>query len=156
MDRAGLDAYGRPEVPTACGIALDWLDLDEDEHAETMAGAPDDIRERIEAANYFFATAAEACRFQAHIKQSGKSKLPWRYRWPDEILARLRAFNAQRAELERLTGLPSTTARDSSPPSPADTAASDSASGPAKRKTTKRAAKKPSSQPLFDNDRKPS
>ncbi len=119
MDRAVLDAYGWVEVPTACGFALDWLDLDDDELAETLASAPDDIRERIESADYFFPDAAGACRFQSHIKKSGKGKLPWRYRWPDDvrddILARLLALNAQRAELERLTGLPSTGAATATP-----------------------------------------
>ena len=37
-----------------------------------------------------------------------KKKKPWRYRWPDEVrdevLARLLALNAQRAEEERLAG----------------------------------------------------
>ena len=123
MDRAVLDAYGWVEVPTACGFALDWLDLDDDELAETLAGAPDDIRERIESADYFFASAAEACRFQSHIKKSGRGKLPWRYRWPDDvrddILARLLALNAQRAELERLTGLPGEAARRNTTSDPA-------------------------------------
>ena len=39
---------------------------------------------------------------------SRKRKKPWRYRWPDdvrdEVLARLLALNAQRAEEERLAG----------------------------------------------------
>ena len=45
---------------------------------------------------------------QAHIKKKGRGKLPWRYRWPDDvrddILARLLALNAERAERERLSG----------------------------------------------------
>lgn len=40
--------------------------------------------------------------------ESGKRRKPWRYRWPDEIrdevLARLLALNAERAEAERLQG----------------------------------------------------
>jgi hypothetical protein len=142
MDRAVLDAYGWPEVPTACGFALDWLDLDDDELAETLASAPDDIRERIESADYFFSGAQGACRFQSHIKKSGKGKLPWRYRWPDDvrddILARLLALNAQRAELERLTGI-------------SDTEAAPTAHK-AKRakKASKRTAKKSAPRPLLD------
>ena len=158
MDRAVLDAYGWNDVPTACGFALDWLDLDDDELPDTLASAPDDIRERIESADYFFPDAAAACRFQSHIKQSGRGKLPWRYRWPDEVrddvLARLLALNAARAELERLTGLPGGASGGSPSVSPD---ASDSPSRPEKPKTakrmTKRVAKKASSQPLFDNDR---
>ncbi len=44
------DANGCAAVPTACGFALDWLDLDDDELAETLASTPDDIRERITTA----------------------------------------------------------------------------------------------------------
>ena len=128
-----------------CGFALDWLDLDDDELAETLASAPDDIRERIESADYFFASAAEACRFQSQIKQSGKSKLPWRYRWPDEtrddILARLLALNAARAELERLTGLPGAKPKAKDAP---DSAANDesTAAPPAKANRAKKASKR--------------
>ena len=43
--------------------------------------------------------------------ERGRKKKPWRYRWPDdvrdEILARLMALNAQRAQEERLAGLKS-------------------------------------------------
>ena len=158
MDRAVLDAYGWVEVPTACGFALDWLDLDDDELAETLASAPDDIRERIESAHYFFATAAEACRFQAHIKQSGKSKLPWRYRWPDDvrddILARLLALNAKRAELERLTGLPGATpsrAPDSATAEDANSTAAPPAKAKRAKKASKRATKKSAPRPMFDD-----
>jgi hypothetical protein len=154
MDRAVLDAYGWVEVPTACGFALDWLDLDDDELADTLASAPDDIRERIESADYFFPDAASACRFQSHIKQSGKSKLPWRYRWPDDtrddILARLLALNAARAELERLTGLPATTARPESDDNDESTATPPAKAKRAK-KASKRATKKSSPRPMFDD-----
>jgi hypothetical protein len=123
MDRAVLDAYGWQDVQPVCGFALDWLDLDDDELAGTLASAPDDIRERMESADYFFPDAASACRFQSHIKKDGKGKLPWRYRWPDDtrddILARLLALNAARAELERLTGLPGGGSRVSASASPA-------------------------------------
>jgi hypothetical protein len=155
MDRAVLDAYGWNDVPTACGFALDWLDLDDDELADTLASAPDDIHERIESADYLFPDAAAACRFQSHIKQSGKGKLPWRYRWPDEVrddvLARLLALNAARAELERLTGLPAATpSRD--PDSATDGDAESTAAPKAKRakKASKRATKKSVPRPMFD------
>jgi hypothetical protein len=162
MDRAVLDAYGWNDVPTACGFALDWLDLDDDELADTLASAPDDIRERIESAAYFFPDAAAACRFQSHIKQSGKGKLPWRYRWPDEVrddvLARLLALNAHRAELERLTGLPSSgsvaTRSDSASPAASD-ANSDAPTAPKPKlakKATKRASKQSAPRPMFDDD----
>ena len=158
MDRAVLDAYGWKDVPTACGFALDWLDLDDDELADTLASAPDDIRERIESADYFFPDAAAACRFQSHIKQSGRGKLPWRYRWPDEVrddvLARLLALNAARAELERLTGLSSGTSGSGSTASPdgSDSDADGPAPSKAKRakKATKRESKKSAPRPMFD------
>ena len=115
MDRAVLAAYEWPDVPTACGFALDWLDLDDDELENTLAEAPDDVRERIESADYFFPDAASASRFQSHIKKQGRGKLPWRHRWPDDVrddvLARLLALNVERAEAERLAGL-------SAPPHP--------------------------------------
>jgi hypothetical protein len=154
MDRAVLDAYGWNDVPTACGFALDWLDLDDDELADTLASAPDDIRERIESADYFFPDAAAACRFQSHIKQSGKGKLPWRYRWPDDVrddvLARLLALNAQRAELERLTGLPgSTTKPVSNAPSGSD---APSRKARSTTKASKRVTKKAAPRPLLDDD----
>ncbi len=163
MDRAVLDAYGWNNVPTACGFALDWLDLDDDELADTLASTPDDIRERIEAADYFFPDAAAACRFQSHIKQSGKGKLPWRYRWPDEVrddvLARLLALNATRAELERLTGLPSSGSAatrsdaDSASPAASDTDSDTPTKPKPKRakKTSKRASKKSAARPMFDD-----
>jgi hypothetical protein len=147
MDRAVLDAYGWQDVQPVCGFALDWLDLDDDELADTLASAPDDIRERIESADYFFPDAASACRFQSHIKKDGKGKLPWRYRWPDEVrddvLARLLALNAQRAELERLTGLPGV----SSKPSP--DADADSGDSPPKAKP---ATKKSAPRPLLNDE----
>ena len=151
MDRAVLDAYGWNDVPAACGFALDWLDLDDDELADTLASAPDDIRERIESADYFFPDAAAACRFQSHIKQSGKAKLPWRYRWPDEVrddvLARLLALNATRAELERLTGLPGA----SSKPRPDDDAVDSPPKAKQARRASKRMSKKSVPRPMFDD-----
>ena len=165
MDRAVLDAYRWSDVPTTCGFALDWLDLDDDELADTLASAPDDIRERIESADYFFPDAASACRFQAHIKKAGRGKLPWRYRWPDEVrddvLARLLALNAERAELERFTGLPGAKSK----PAPGDDAFEDPeteaeantaqpSSLPVKKakKASKRASKKSAPRPLLDYD----
>jgi hypothetical protein len=162
MDRAVLDAYEWQDVQPVCGFALDWLDLDDDELADTLASAPDDIRERIESADYFFPDAASACRFQSHIKKDGKGKLPWRYRWPDDtrddILARLLALNAKRAELERLTGLPGAKSKAKGDAASGDTDSdSDAPSGgarPAKKakKASKRAAKRSEPRPLLDDE----
>jgi hypothetical protein len=142
--------------PTACGFALAWLDLADEELADTLAGAPDDTRERIESADYFFPDAASACRFQSHIEKGGTGKLPWRYRWPDDtrddILARLLALNAQRAELERLTGLPTATPKAKGAPDSDDANGGAPAAPKAKRakKASKRASKKSAPRPMFD------
>jgi hypothetical protein len=150
MDRAVLDAYGWRDVRPECGFALDWLDLDDDELADTLASAPDDIRDRIESADYFFADAAAACRFQSHIKQSGRGKLSWRFRWPDEIrddiLARLLALNAKRAELERLTGLAGTSSNSSAPKK------TKRAKKASKATSTTRATKPSAPRPLLDSE----
>ncbi len=46
--------------------------------------------------------------YEEDVEEDHKRKKPWRYRWPDEVhdevLARLLAVNAQRAEQERLSG----------------------------------------------------
>ena len=160
MDRAVLDAYRWNDVPTACGFALDWLDLDDDELADTLASAPDDIRERIESADYFFPDAAAACRFQSHIKKDGKGKLPWRYRWPDEVrddvLARLLSLNAKRAELERLTGLAGATSKTVADADADSDSFSVSDTPPRKarlsKKASKRVTKKAAPRPLLNDD----
>ena len=47
--------------------------------------------------------------YEIDEEEWGRKKKPWRYRWPDdlhdEVLARLMALNAQRAQEERLAGL---------------------------------------------------
>lgn len=58
MDRAALDAYGYSDAPTACSFAVDWLDLGDDELADTLAIAPNPMRGRIESADYFLREAA--------------------------------------------------------------------------------------------------
>ncbi len=46
--------------------------------------------------------------YEIDEEEWGRKKKPWRYRWPDdvrdEVLARLMALNAQRAQEERLAG----------------------------------------------------
>jgi len=78
MDRAVLEAYGWHDLAetAACEFLLDYEE--EEDEDQPSAG------------------------------KKSKKKKPWRYRWPDdfrdEVLARLLALNAQRAEQERLTG----------------------------------------------------
>ena len=107
MDQAVLHAYGWSDVPTACGFGLDYLDTDDD------ALLPDALQQRIDAGELFFWDAGHALDFQgqleAHGAISGRRKLPWRYRWPDDVrddvLARLLALNAERYAEEVAQGL---------------------------------------------------
>jgi hypothetical protein len=76
MDRAVLDAYGWTDIPTACEFLLDY----EEDEADT----------------------------ESPTGKKRNKKKPYRYRWPDEVrdevLAKLLALNAERAEQERLSG----------------------------------------------------
>ena len=81
MDRAVLDAYGWPDIPTACEFLLVYEDEDENEAAAD-------------------ASAISNPRFTIRRRR----KKPYRYRWPDEVLAKLLALNAERAQQERLSG----------------------------------------------------
>jgi hypothetical protein len=107
MDQAVLNAYGWSDVPTACGFGLDYLDLEDD------AQLPDDLQDRIDSGELFFWEPDEACAFEAQVRAygavKGKKKLPWRYRWPDDVrddvLARLFALNAERYGEEVALGL---------------------------------------------------
>ena len=80
MDRTVLEAYGWHDLAAtaSCDFLLDYEDDDEEPEDD---GPPTRARTR---------------------------KKPWRYRWPDdfrdEVLARLLALNAERAEQERLAG----------------------------------------------------
>ena len=105
MDSAVLTAYGWPDIPTPCGFALDYLDIEPD-------NLPPEAQTRIDSGDLFFATAAEATSFDNLIRSSAstrKKKLPWRYRWPesthDEVLARLLDLNQERYEEEVKAGL---------------------------------------------------
>ncbi|MCC7494459.1 MAG: hypothetical protein IT204_19030 [Fimbriimonadaceae bacterium] len=93
MDRAVLDAYGWSDLPTACEFLLEYEDEEDEANGEqgTANGGGDD-----------------GSPFAAPRSPRRRRK-PWRYRWPDavrdEVLARLLALNAERAEEERLAGL---------------------------------------------------
>jgi hypothetical protein len=85
MDRAVLEAYGWHDLAAraTCEFLLDYEDDDDEEPSAPGRRA---------------------------------RRKPWRYRWPDdfrdEVLARLLALNAQRAEQERLTGLAAAEAKN--------------------------------------------
>jgi len=82
MDRVVLDAYTWTDIPTACEFLLDYEEDDDDDASAATSGASSG--------------------------KGRKKRKPYRYRWPDavrdEVLARLLALNAKRAEEERLTG----------------------------------------------------
>ena len=107
MDQAVLEAYSWSDVSTACGFGLDYLDTEDD------AQLPDALQERIDAGELFFWDAYEAINFESQLRSyeviKGKKKLPWRYRWPDDVrddvLARLLALNAERYAEEVAQGL---------------------------------------------------
>lgn len=107
MDRAVLNAYGWSDVPIACGFGLDYLDIEED------CQLPSHLQERVDSGYLFFWGAKEATLFENELRKCGaigkKKKLPWRYRWPDnvrdEVLARLLALNAERYAEEVAQGL---------------------------------------------------
>ena len=96
-----------PPVPVACGFGLDYLDTEDD------AQLPDALQERIDTGELFFRSADEAMNFESQLRSyeaiKGKKKLPWRYRWPDDVrddvLARLLALNAERYAEEVAQGL---------------------------------------------------
>ena len=70
-------------------------------------------RSALTAGELFFWDADEAINFESQLRSygaiKGKKKLPWRYRWPDDVrddvLARLLALNAERYAEEVAQGL---------------------------------------------------
>jgi len=107
MDQVVLAAYGWSDVPTACGFGLDYLDTEDD------AQFAEALQDRIDSGRLFFWEANDALDFQGQLQAygaiTGRRKLPWRYRWPDDVrddvLARLLALNAERYAEEVALGL---------------------------------------------------
>lgn len=107
MDKAVMSAYGWSDVPMTCGFGLDYLDTDDE------VQLPDGLQERVDDGQVFFLKAEEATAFESQLRAyeaiKGKKKLPWRYRWPDDVrddvLARLLALNAERYAEEVAQGL---------------------------------------------------
>jgi len=105
MDRAVLAAYGWNDVLTTCGFGLDSVDFADD------VQLTDELQECIASDEIFFWDPNEALDFQSQLHAqgviTGRSRMPWRYRWPDavrdDVLARLLALNAERhAEVQEL------------------------------------------------------
>ncbi len=97
--------FGWHDIDLTCGFGLDKLDLDDD--LELSA----ELQERIDSGELFFASEPEAVSFDRALRAAtgSKSKLSWRYRWPDavrdDVLARLLALNAERYAEEVALGL---------------------------------------------------
>ena len=72
------------------------MDIEDDE-------VPDDV-----PAQLWFSSAETALAFAAELPHT-RRRMPWRYRWPeevrDEVLIRLLKLNAERAAEERRTGV---------------------------------------------------
>mgnify|MGYP001261390224 CR=1 FL=1 len=83
------------------------------------------LQERIDTGELFFWDADEAINFESQLRSyeaiKGRKKLPWRYRWPDDVrddvLARLLALNAERYAEEVAQGLHSKGKKTSASPS---------------------------------------
>ena len=103
---AVAQCFGWCDIDLTCGFGLDKLDLDDD------IALPAELQERIDSGSLFFNSAHEAASFDSQLRAAtnSKSKLSWRYRWPDavrdEVLARLLALNGKRYEEEQALGEP--------------------------------------------------
>lgn len=133
MDRAVLDAYGWTDIPTDCEFILDYED-EGGEDGETggagdggtvvrqgdngMGGWGDSVSlgrgdgttspsHPVSPSPSLFVSPSPHLPLSPSPSRR-RRRLPWRYRWPDpirdEVLARLLALNAERAEEERLAG----------------------------------------------------
>ena len=107
LDSAVLHAYGWDDIKNDCGFCLDHIDIDDTNEL------PDILKGRIDSGELFFWDANEAINFESQLRSyeviKGRKKLPWRYRWPDEVrddvLGRLLALNAERYAEEVAQGL---------------------------------------------------
>jgi len=107
LDAAVLESYGWEDIPTACGFGLDSFEIAEGVQLSEA------LSQQIKDGSLFFEEASDAASFQNQLQAFGAiksgSKLPWRYRWPDnvrnDILARLLALNAERYAEEVAQGL---------------------------------------------------
>jgi len=127
MDQAVLRAYDWGDIEPVCGFGLDYLDVEDED-------IPEDVPEQL-----WWPTATEALAFGSKLPQT-RRRLPWRYRWPeeihDEVLARLLELNKQRAEEERRTGQAAAAAEKKK----------------AKKRTPRRKKKQPGGPTLIDID----
>lgn len=107
IDTLALRSYGWNDLNASYGFGVEQVEID---NYETL---PEDLREQIEGGGLFFLKASDAMdvenQLRTHGAIEGKKKLPWRYRWPDEVrddvLGRLLALNAERYGEEVAQGL---------------------------------------------------
>jgi hypothetical protein len=103
-NQAVAQCYDWHDIDLTCGFGLDKFDFDDD----LVLSA--ELQDRIDGGELFFASAQEAARFDSSLRAvtGSKSKLSWRYRWPDavkdDVIARLLTLNAERYEEELLQG----------------------------------------------------
>ncbi len=152
MDAAVLRAYGWEDLLPRC--TCEFL-LDYDDEGHTAAETDQLALENQPAPNSSPLAAHHsplvARRSPKSARHTGRKKLPWRLRWPDdvrdEVLARLLKLNSERAEQERLAG----GANPSSPPKPPpseDQPPGSPVSPPKPPRPPKKPSLKPSAQPL--------
>jgi len=104
-NQAIAQCYDWHDIDLASGFGLDKLDFDDD------LVLPPELQDRIDSGELFFASAPDATSFDSALRAvtGSKSKLSWRYRWPDavrdDVLARLLALNAERYQEEVDQGL---------------------------------------------------
>jgi hypothetical protein len=104
VNQAIAECYGWHDIDLTCGFGLDKLDFDDD------LVLPPELQDRIDSGELFFASAPDAASFDSALRAvtGSKSKLSWRYRWPDavrdDVIARLLSLNAERHEEELLQG----------------------------------------------------
>jgi len=134
LELAGREYYEfRAALMVRTGLGMTktynrFHDPDEDDPDIVRLRELHDAMDRAVLRAYGWEDIPTVCEFLLDYEDdeetSSRRKKPYRYRWPDhvrdEVLARLLALNAERAEAERLLGHKSPTARprESRPPRP--------------------------------------
>ena len=152
MDAAVLRAYGWEDLLPRC--TCEFL-LDYDDEGDTAAETDQLALENQPSPNSSPLAAHHstlpARRSPKYARHTGRKKLPWRLRWPDdvrdEVLARLLKLNSERAEKERLAGGADPSSPPKQPPSD-DPSPGSPVSPPKPPSPPKRPSLKSSAQPL--------
>jgi hypothetical protein len=87
-ESSGHLTFPMAELGEVSGI-FERLRQDAADYPDTMEQRSDALQERIDSDELFFWEPDEACAFEAQVRAygavKGKKKLPWRYRWPDDV-----------------------------------------------------------------------